>query len=159
MESPNPYQAPKTLHADRGTFVLRLIARRLCGAAALALAGFCAYFAGVLFFSMLDPAIRLSDARWYWGLVLSLAFASSQCFRIPTYSLKTSPVRRLMVSSSVTLCSFLVTQAVAVKLGWEKSGYDDPVVLPRLIVGIPTFLCIAFATRRALLALAICRSS
>ena len=146
----NPYQPPNTLDREQPSLRERQIGLTVSRTLFLALGGYCIYVIAVMLFSILDPAIRLADGRWYWGLLVSLALASSEIFRLTSHSLKSSAMRRIMISSIITLGSVILTQLVAIICRWEISGYDEPKILPRLLVGVPIYVCLIIVTRRAL---------
>jgi hypothetical protein len=150
MREINPYEAPRTdvgRRWARGSFnMLRRVAR----VALLAIIGYGVYFGSVFVAALVSDSVSITDASWAWGGVMAFAFAASELFGVAACSLNRSQLRRLIVSGALTIVSLLISGPLCILIGLEIRYLRTPLLLPRVIVGLPVFIALTLTFRRAL---------
>jgi ABC-type Fe3+ transport system permease subunit len=145
----DPNESPPSDNRHLARVDCALPHRRIVRVLALAVIGYAAYVGGIATFAMVDSAIKLSDTKWAWGIIVSAALSSSELFCVNAWSLKNSVIRRIVISCATTLISFIVAHKACRAAGIEQLG-QDPLLLPRLAIGVPIFLLVALAIRYTL---------
>ncbi|MBX7075008.1 MAG: hypothetical protein K1X71_17840 [Pirellulales bacterium] len=132
----NPYESPRPLNFQQPSTVLQG-ASRLARAAVLGAVGYCVYFASVFAFSRMDSSISWEAASWTAGGVAAFAFALSEIFCADLWALRTSLLRRLMLSITATIVSCLAADPIAALAGVELRHHRELLVLPWLAIALP----------------------
>ncbi|MBM4004706.1 MAG: hypothetical protein FJ295_15715 [Planctomycetes bacterium] len=146
MAQVNPYEPP--LVVDRRQLLYRNVIHRVVRVLLLGAIGYGVYFGGVYVAALLDASVSTPNAGWEWGGIVAFALVASEIFVIEAWSLRRSLIRRLIVSCTITIASIVIAGQFSELAGIELRQYRAALFLPRLGIGLPSFIILAIISRR-----------
>lgn len=148
MTDINPYETPRSFAAPLPLNRRGNMYRRVTAAALLGIVGYGIYFGSVLAVSCMDSSVSPHDTSWTWGGIVAFACAASEWFAVEAWSLNKYLLRRLIVSTTITIASLLISDQLCV-IGSIELGRDgNPLFLPRLGLGLPIFVGLTLIIRQ-----------
>ncbi len=122
---------------------------RMARATALGLLGYAIYFGGVYAASIADASITFAEASWIWGGLVAFSLAASELFFfVNAWSLQRRLLRRIILSTGITIASLLIANPICAVADIELYFQRTPRFWPRIVIAAPLFVLFTLSLLR-----------